>query len=64
MFVICAMPAIVAGPLERIEGCVSREVRYFKWRRRFRVRIRCPLSNGIAPSLRMRLRVKDDMNRT
>lgn len=31
LFVMRAMPAIVAGLLRRIEGCVSREVRYFKW---------------------------------
>lgn len=31
LFVMCAMLAIVAGRLKRIEGCLSREVRYFKW---------------------------------
>lgn len=57
LFVMCVMPAIVAGLLRRIEGCVSREVRYFKWGARER-ESKGACRMAFAPSSGTRLRLK------
>ncbi len=57
LFVMRAMPAIVAGLLRRIEGCVSREVGYFKWGARER-ESQGACRMAFAPSLGTRLRLK------